>query len=198
MEKKNIIIGLVILALALGGIYFIQQNEQKNVAPEEGTEQQQEEEFSSLVKDDFSINIPQGWQETTAATGVLAMVVNANEESDDPVAQELGFRSYYAVSTDAAGGQEMDSYREAVKDGLEQSISGIIFTNEEQITINGREGYALEAELTQQDIDFKVLVVMISGEGDDVWVLSFNTVKVSWDKYSGLFYDIANSFVLNQ
>ena len=132
------------------------------------------------------------------AMGASAMAVNANESINDPAAQKINFKSYFAVSYDTLQGKSMSEYEQIVKSGLQQTISNVVFTKEQDMTINGKSAHALEAELTQQGVNFKILLVVVRGQGDDVWVMSFNTTKSSWDGYKETFYGVANSFNLKK
>ena len=157
-----------------------------------------EQSQSKLVTDDFDINLPAGWRQTAPAMGASAMAVNANEHIDDPAAQKINFKSYFAVSYDTLQGKNMSEYAQTVKSGLQQAISNAVFTKEQDMTINGRSARAMEVELTQQGVNFTILMVIVKGQGDDVWVMSFNTTKSSWEGYKETFYDIANSFSLKK
>ena len=191
MKNKTIVIILIVLGVALAvliGIYFIRQNKQID------TEQPQ----NKLATNDFEVGLPTGWRQTAPAMGVSAMAVNANEHIDDPAAQKINFKSYFAVSYDTFQGKNISEYAQTVKSGLQQAISNSIFTKEQDMTINGRSARAMEVELTQQGVNFKVLMVIVKGQGDDFWVMSFNTTKSSWEGYKETFYDIANSFSLKK
>jgi len=191
MKNKTIVIILIVLGVALAvliGIYFIRQNKQID------TEQSQ----NKLATNDFEVGLPTGWRQTAPAMGVSAMAVNANEHIDDPAAQKINFKSYFAVSYDTLQGKNISEYAQTVKSGLQQAISNSIFTKEQDMTINGRSARAMEVELTQQGVNFKVLMVIVKGQGDDFWVMSFNTTKSSWEGYKETFYDIANSFSLKK
>jgi len=191
MKDKTIVIILIVLGVALAvliGIYFIRQNKQID------TEQPQ----NKLATNDFEVGLPTGWRQTAPAMGVSAMAVNANEHIDDPAAQKINFKSYFAVSYDTFQGKNISEYAQTVKSGLQQAISNSIFTKEQDMTINGRSARAMEVELTQQGVNFKVLMVIVKGQGDDFWVMSFNTTKSSWEGYKETFYDIANSFSLKK
>ena len=165
-----------------------------------GTNKQTNTEQSQgkLVTDDFDVNLPAGWRQTVPAMGASAMAVNANESINDPAAQKINFKSYFAVSYDTLQGKSMSEYEQIVKSGLQQTISNVVFTKEQDMTINGKSAHALEAELTQQGVNFKILMVVVRGQGDDVWVMSFNTTKSSWDGYKETFYGVANSFNLKK
>ena len=81
----------------------------------------------------------------------------------------------------------MEEYLEYTKDVLEQSIPEIVFTDQGEQSI--------EAEITQQEVDFKVLIVMAKGAGEeDIWVISFNTTKDKWSEHKSLFLEITESF----
>jgi len=49
-------------------------------------------------------------------------------------------------------------------------------------------------EIAQQGVDFKVLMFLIKGGGDDIWLISFNTAQGYWSEYQNLFQEIAASF----
>lgn len=157
-----------------------------------------EQPRNKLVTDDFEVNLPAGWRQTAPAIGASVMAVNANENINDPAAQKINFKSYFAVSYDTLQDKSMSEYLQIVKNGLQQTISNVAFTKDRDMTINGRFAHAIEAELTQQGVNFKILMVIIAGQGKDVWVMSFNTTKNSWDGYKETFYGIANSFNLKK
>lgn len=209
MKNKTAIIILVILGIALAvlaGVYFAKQNklpvdssdntaqENQNSAPENSAQPQ--DKLDKLATDDFSINLPAGWKQAAPPMGSSAMAVNSNEYLNDPAAQKINFKSYFAVSYDTLQGKSMSEYLQTVKNQLQQVIPDVIFTKEQDMTINGISAHAIEAELTQQGVNFKILMVVVTGQGEDVWVISFNTIKSSWDGYKEIFYSVANSFSL--
>ena len=157
-----------------------------------------EQPQNKLVTNDFEVGLPTGWRQTAPAMGASAMAINANKHIDDPAAQKINFKSYFAVSYDTFQGKNMSEYAQTVKSGLQQAISNSIFTKEQDMTINGRSARAMEVELTQQGVNFKILMVIVKGQGDDVWVMSFNTTKSSWEGYKETFYELANSFSLKK
>ncbi|PIR70235.1 MAG: hypothetical protein COU46_02585 [Candidatus Niyogibacteria bacterium CG10_big_fil_rev_8_21_14_0_10_42_19] len=153
---------------------------------------------SKLVTNDFEVVLPAGWQQTAPAIGASAMAVKINEQINDPAAQKINFKSYFAVSYDTLQGKSMSEYVQTVKSGLQQAISNAVFTKEQDMTINGRSAHAIEMELAQQGVNFKILMVIVKGQGDDVWVMSFNTTKSSWEEYKETFYSIVNGFSLKK
>lgn len=206
MKNKTIIIVLIILGIVLAGlivVHFIKQNKapaDNRRGAEGGTEASDqisaEQSQNKIITDDFSINLPAGWDQIAPAIGTSAMAVNTNEDINDPAAQKINFKSYFAVSYDTLQGKSMNDYLQIVRNGLSQTISNIVFTKEQDMTINGSSAHAMEAELTQQGADFKILMVAVAGQGEDVWVMSFNTTESNWDGYEETFYNIADSFSL--
>jgi hypothetical protein len=206
MKNKTIVIVSIVLGIVLAvfiGVYLIGQNESPKpggtasdteINDQKDTEQPQ----NKLVTDDFEVNLPAGWQQTTPAMGTSAMAINSSERIDDPPAQKINFKSYFAVSYDTLQDKSLNEYLQLVKSGLQQTISGVVFTKDQDTTINGKFAHIIEAELTQQGVNFKILMVIITGQGKDVWTMSFNTTKSGWDGYEETFYSVANSFNLKK
>jgi len=77
---------------------------------------------------------------------------------------------------------------------VKQFAPGINFSSEEDLKINDRDVYKLEADLTQQGASFKVLIFLIKGQGNDIWNMSFNSGLDNWEKNKEIFNKIAESF----
>jgi len=211
MKNKIVILVLIIVVVVIAALisfYFIKQNKPL-INSSENTAQQtpmgnqnngmgDEQLQNKLVTDDFDVVFPLGWQKTEPVIGASAMAVNVSEQLNDPAAQKINFRSYFAVSYDTLQGKNLAEYMQTVKDALSQVVSNTVFANEQDVNINDKSVRAVEGELTQQGVDFKVLIVAIPGEGDDVWVMSFNTTKSSWDEYKSVFSEIVRSFRLKK
>ncbi len=158
---------------------------------------EQNDNFGRLVtKDNFSLRVPDAWVEAQAPTGVSFMMKNNSEQIINQAAKQIGFKSYLAVIHDNLGSNTMENYLSLSKDALKQAIPGITFSKEDSTSIGGRQAKVLEADLSQQGINFKVLMFAISGENKEVWVISFNTLSESWNANKNLFYQIAGSFKL--
>ena len=210
MKNKIVIIIIIIVAAVMAtavGFYFTQKNKSSanpvgNTTPagqfETNDQTNSEQPQNKLITDDFEIILPEGWRQTAPAIGSSAMAVNADEQLNDPAAQKINFKSYFAVSYDMLQGKSLSEYLQTVKNQLSQTISNVVFANERDIMINGRSARAIEAELTQQGVNYKILMVVVTGKGDDVWVMSFNTIKSSWDGYKETFSDVAKSFSLKK
>lgn len=220
----SIVLGIVLLVSA--GVYFLgkdnsvadlagntaneladnagksQMPEQDSQAPDGGIADSGQAAASQLqnklVTDDFEMNIPSGWIQAQPMAGTSAIVVNTKESLNDPAVKKINFKSYFAVSYDVFQGKSLDEYSETIKNGLRQTVQGVVFANEHDIVVNGRPARAFEAEMSQQGVNFRVLMVLVKGEGDDAWVLSFDTTKSAWDGYAQTFSDIVNSFKLKK
>jgi len=209
MKNKIAIIVLIIaIVVIVGGIsfYFIQKNKTPNNSVDNtasstskvGTNNQidSEQPQNKLVTDDFEISLPEGWRKATPAMGALVIAIKANEQLADPVAQKINFRSYFAVSHDALQGKGLSEYLQSIKNQLQQTISDTVFSQERDVTINNKSAKAFEASFTQQEVNFKILMVGVKGMNDDIWIISFNTLQSTWNEYQETFSDIANSFNL--
>ncbi len=148
----------------------------------------------TLEKEDFSINVPAGWKEVSPSSGVSAMVVNISEQPTEEAAKRINFKSYFAVSYDTLAGKTREKYLEDYKRKLKGVLPEIVFVNENPGSVGGKDAYFIEANLTQQGVDYKVFLVLVRGKGDDIWTISFNTLKSDWLKYKDLFYQTAESF----
>jgi len=205
---KNKYIGLIALFLVLAlaiGFYFFRQNQLSGNFNGNGMPFGQEKAKDQLEKgqngnklatNDFEIVLPDGWKQTAAGVGISAMAVNENEQIIDEAAQRINFKTYAAVSYDTVQGKSLGDYFQTVKEQLDESIPGAVFSQENGTKINDREAWAAEVNFNQKEIDFKVLIIAIRGEGDDVWLISFNTLENSWEDYRQVFADMADSFTL--
>ncbi|TSC95911.1 MAG: hypothetical protein Athens071426_57 [Parcubacteria group bacterium Athens0714_26] len=146
-----------------------------------------------LEKDKFSISIPVGWKDEYYPS-VSAMVLNQADELNDPAAMKDGFKSYFSVSHEDLRGHSREEYANEVKKQIMGISKDAIINNEKYGTINGHDSYSFESKLTRDGINFRVLLVFVKGDSDDIWTMSFNTTEVYWDSYKSIFTDTANSF----
>ncbi|HNY35900.1 MAG TPA: PsbP-related protein [Candidatus Pacearchaeota archaeon] len=189
MNKKAIIFFIIALILIIGG-YFLVNYDFSN------TESQKENSNGYLLKDGFSIKIPEGWEETQAITGISAMIIKKFEDHEEPELKNINFRSYFAVTYDKLNGKTIKQYAEYLEEEIVAVNSNFKVDKEEALIINANESYVVEGSLSQQGADFKLLAVVIKGKEDGVWIVSFNTGKNDWDKYSGLVSETIMSFTV--
>ena len=170
-----------------------------SLSPENsGQEKKQTDKETLLVKDGFTVILPPGWQETPNFPEVLLMAVDAGEEIVNEKAREIGFRTNFSIKGDDLKKYDkeysIEEYASSIKTALIQAISGIEFTYEDQGIINNNNAFFIECQSTQEEIDFKTLLVFIEGNDDIIWALSFNALQNSWSAYQDSFYQIAESF----
>lgn len=197
-KKKIIIIALIIIGAILvagSGFYFLGKDKPVEEKIPENNDQQSQ---SKIVTDDFDVVLPAGWEKIQPMMGTLAMANKADEKLNDPPAEKINFKTYFAISYDTSEVENLSEYMEMAKQQVLQNIPNAIFLNERDMTINERPAHVVESELSQQGVDFKVLMVIIAGEGDDIWGISFNTVESKWEEYEGEFFDIVESFNLKK
>jgi len=210
MENKKLLIILALIVVIGGGLIYYYQNgfsflSQENNTPveentpeenngEEPAEELEEIELTVFAKDEFEMQIPSDWIQIEAPQGIHTLLLNNSEKILDAELEKAGFKSYMAVTKDTLSGKTVEEFKEYVKGVLKDSLPAIEFTKEEDMIIQGRDAKALEAKVTQEGYVFKVLLVLIPGENEETWTLSFNTAEVRWENNKDLFYQMAESF----
>jgi len=198
-NKKVLIISAIVLLIivVLGVWFYFDRSNGLNLGKDDKNsemEQQGSSQNNMLVKENFSIILPQGWMEGNAIEGVSALAYNVNENITDAAAKAANFTSYLSIASDVSQGRSIAEYVEYTKSALRGVIPEINFVGDKDLTIDNRPAHAIEAELAQEGINFKILLVMIQGEGDKIWITSFNTLKSTWNDYKDAFYQAANTF----
>lgn len=141
----------------------------------------------------FSIVPPAGWQETQL-TGALATFVNTNEQfSEDSAAAAIHFQSYIAVSFDTTGDRTLDTVTSDTLDQLRTAIPSVAIVEQTAKTINDRDARFIVITMTQQEVPYKVLVVLLDA-GERFYSISCNTTQDQWDAYDALCTTSAESF----
>ncbi len=203
--NSKIIITIVIVVLVAAAVathYYL------NRPQEEGTPLVLDEEVTGgpeatkvlgetlLAKEGFEIILPPGWQEDAEPPySILFMAVDGQEEISN---QEINFRTNLTIKNDDLGIYQglnnVQEYAVSIKESLTQAIPIIEFTEEKEETINGNAAYFIEIESTQEEIDFKTLLVFVEEADGTIWGLSFNAYQNAWSAYRNLFYQMARSF----
>lgn len=196
--KKYIIIAIVVLVLVVGvgfGWYWGQRSKNVNNQNRGPVNLPQATEDHPLVKDDFSILLLKGWREIPPVVqGVTLSVVDEEGDYSAPDVKRINFRSNYNVSYDQLKSRDIGQYTEYIKSVVKQMTPDVVFSNEGTLAIHGREAHIFEGEISQQGLDFHVMVVLIPGDNGDVWNISFNSLKSDWVRNAPLFARVANSF----
>lgn len=184
--KNKILIGAIVVVLAGAGAWFYFNQDKGGNLPE----------ANLLERESFSVLMPEGWQEADTGDDFSAIVINNQEEVVNAKAQEINFKTYFAVNPDSLQGTDLADYIQLFKEQIVQMDVGAVFANEREISIDGREASAFEINMRQSEIDFKVLAVLVKGDGDDLWIITFNTLAENWDGYQNLLSQIVESFQL--
>lgn len=197
---------LLLIAAAGAGIYYFSQ--QKSIQPNTSGINQPQPQTSSLPTkpaenryegEDFSIVIPEGWdksQQPLPGT-LLALYKNKEDHTDDPNAQKINFKSYMAISFDRTQGKTKSQILDMIKQSLLQLSPSAKITALPEETFNNQTADLIEINLSQQDINFKVLVAVII-KGDKYFTMSANTTAKKWASYKEDFYKALKSMVLKE
>lgn len=196
MKNKVIIAVIVVILIIFAGVvgYFYRGAIEETASTNSGV--YREVEKNQLVKDNFSVTVPDGWREMAAPVGVSAMVVNTAEKITDPAAQKINFQTYYSISYDVLGGKTGEEYVSYLKDSLKQILPDINFIGDYPQNFDGREVLFIESEVVQRGIDFTLISALFRGANNDMWIISLNTTKDKASDYKDLFEDIVKSFKL--
>jgi hypothetical protein len=181
--KKKIVIALIIVVVVLVALFVVIKFMPTGAENKLSENQNSEESGQSgqMVTDDFSIGLPEGWSKVSnAVSGVDGMAMNANEVIADAKANEMGFKSYVAVTSDTLSGQSLQEYMQAIKDELENSIPDVVFDNESSLNINNREGRSIEVDLTQGEVNFKFLWLLCREPKKKFWRMDITSCKHAW------------------
>ena len=148
-----------------------------------------------VAKGAFSLEAPANWKESPALMpGISLMMVNSTETSERSEVKKINFKSYFSISYATLDGKTLDEYTISLKDKLTRMVAGITFQDLEPTIIDGRPAKVFNANLTQQGVDFKLLMFVAEGKDKDVWMISFNTLATSLSEYQDLFFKMATSF----
>jgi hypothetical protein len=148
-----------------------------------------------VAKDAFSLEVPANWRESPALMpGISLMMVNSTEKSARPEVNKINFKSYFSISYDTLGTSTLGQYTAGLKEKLTKMVTGISFQDLEPTIIDGRPAQVFRADLTQQGVDFKLLMFVTEGKNKDVWMIPFNTLTESLNEYQSLFFKVATSF----
>lgn len=185
MNKKYIIILAAVIIIVGVGVYFFAQKK--------GGDDDIKISGNSYIGDDFTITPPVGWIQTQIP-GTLVSYQNPKENhSPGSAADKIHFQSYIAVSFDNVSGQTLNQFEKLIEQQIKSITPSISFTSVVDGLIDGQLAKFIEADLFMQDINFKVMIVLIL-KGDKCFTISNNTTLEKWSEYRELFYSVANSF----
>lgn len=178
--KKFLLIFLIVLIAVVAGVFLLKKDERV------------------ISKTDFSIRMPQLWQETEAMEGVLAMATAANNSSNSTANSYIEYLTV-TKATDNLEGHKISEYGKYVEDSLAaiSSESKVISKVEEKI--GRRDACLMEINAVNVvDSNFKSLMALVVGNNGDIWVVSFSCSPEAWETYKPMFYESVRSFVVKK
>lgn len=183
--KKIFLMIIVLILLGLGIFYGFVKKNNILIIPK-GNEKISEDRIVS--KDGFDILLPRGWREIQPMANGVSMSAWDEKVSDDEGAKKINYHANYNVTYGKLEEQTKDEYLKMMKEQIKTLAPNVNFSNE--------KSDSFEAELKQQNVDFKALISVISGKGGDVWSLSFNSPKNEYNQYKPVFDEIIGSFLI--
>jgi hypothetical protein len=150
---------------------------------------------NNIVTDDFEITPPPGWEGRPAPEGVLAIAIKPSEVMTDTEATKIGFKSYFAVTKDTLQGNTKEEYVSFIGEELKKISSSVTLDTVWSTKVDRKDATVLDISMTQENINFKISMFLV-WNGDDIWVISFNTTEDKWNEYQDAFFTSGNSFRL--
>ncbi len=195
--KKNTILTIIIVVLLLiiigGGIaIYLNQKQDKGSESTDVTVDTPSEGYQS---EDFSIKPPENWERISIPNTLVGFRNTDETFSEGSPENKINFQSYMAVSFDNAQGRTFSEFVDFIKEEVQKMVPSFNSTNQFEKQIDGKRTEFIEAEMVQQDVNYKVLMVVVDA-GDKYYLVSFNTTAGKWDHYKDLFYLTAESFRL--
>jgi len=195
---KIIIIVIIVVVLAVGaGIgYWIGQGtkpsaEGRPLATQGGNQDSKSE--APFVGDDFTILPPAGWAQAHLPSTLVSFHNLKEVQPKGSEAEKINFKSYMAVSSYSRNGKTLDEIADLVKRQVAGVAPTISFAPITDGTINGQPAKFIEANVSMQGVDFKVMLA-VAMKGDKYFTISSNTTVEKWPEYRDIFYNVLNSF----
>lgn len=185
---------LIIVGLIVGFVFYFLKNA-KNPArpPIDGSASPAPLNFGNpYVGDDFTFLPPTDWVQITLPSTLTAYQNSKEVQPPGSAADKIHFRSYIAVSFDNANGQKLNELVDLVKQQIKSVAPTTSFTSETDGQIDNQPAKFMEADLSMQNVNFKVMVALIL-KGDKYFTISNNTTADQWPGYRDIFYNTAES-----
>ena len=147
---------------------------------------------NNIVTDDFEITPPPGWEGRPAPEGVLAIAIKPSEVMTDTEATKIGFKSYFAVTKDTLQGNTKEEYVSFIGEELKKISSSVTLDTVWSTKVDRKDATVLDISMTE-NINFKISMFLV-WDGDDIWVISFNTTEDKWNEYKDAFFTSGSSF----
>ena len=85
----------------------------------------------TLVKKDFSIKVPAGWQEIPPSPGMAVLVVDMGNNNN-----QNGWRNFYSVIRESFKGQSLEEYIKQYKSLASELTPGVKFISEKDSVVD--------------------------------------------------------------
>jgi hypothetical protein len=145
------------------------------------------------VGEDFTIISPPGWIQSHMPSTLVSFHNPDENHPKGSAAEKINFKSYMAVSFDNAQGKKLEEIIETTKQQIQGVASSVSFDSETAGTIDNQPVKFIEASLNQQNVDFKVLMAIVTKD-EKYFTISANTTSEKWMSYRDTFYNTINSF----
>lgn len=196
-----IVVIVIIVGLTAAGAYFYLQSDNNrtgnnattNATQTNSSLTNQASEPERYIGDDFTIIPPEDWLYANIPGTLIAFQNKEEVYPEGSPAAKINFRSYIAVSFDNVQGRTLENISSFLQQETLKAIPSTKFLSLIDETVNGQPAKFLEAELTQQDVDYKVLMAIVL-KGDKYFLISSNTTAERWFEYQDLFYNTSRSF----
>ncbi len=198
---KKLLIIIVIIAIGLAIWFWFGYKEEaadSNTNESSNGNVNESAEENKFIHEDFTIIAPAGWA-NHQITGTLATFYNVNEQHPEgSAAANINFKTYLAVAFDTTADQTLDQINDKAISDIKSAApsSEVVSTDEE--TINGLPGRINILTMTQQEVDYKVMMaIILSEEENRDYVVSGSTTVEKWSEYETEFLESIRSFELN-
>ena len=145
------------------------------------------------VGDGFTIIPPTGWIQTHLPSTLVSYQNSSEVQPKGSTAEKINFKSYMAVSSYSTSGKTLDEVVDLVKRQVESVAPTISFLPVSDGTIDNQPAKFIEANVSMQEVDFKVMLA-VAMKGDKYFTISSNTTTEKWPEYRDIFYNVLNSF----
>jgi len=203
IKKRLWLVVAIIVIIILGvGFYFVQQNkspktDKLNIQTEQSLANQENKQLAEqnhlYSGDDFTMLPPSGWLRSQLPGTLVSYQNPVEKHPTGSAAEKINFRTYLAVSFDNSNGQTLAEIIELVKRQIQSIAPAAVLQSTTPGTIDNEPATFMEFNLTMQNIDFKVMMIIVL-KGDKYFTISNNTTIEKWPEYQETFYNTASSF----
>jgi len=192
--SKTLIVVIVAGILIIGGGigYLVGKNAGSEIGEQQKANQDSQPN-NIYVSDDFTIAPPVGWIQTHLPSTLVSYQNSKETQPKGSEAEKINFKSYMAISSYSSNGKTLNEVVDLVKHQVESVAPGISFAPLGEGTIDNQPAKFIEANVSMQNVDFKVMLAVVM-KGDKYFTISSNTTVEKWPEYRAIFYSVVDSF----